>query len=126
MRRKLINAVSQVVKHTNLLRDFNEVLDNEHPGVRDEWETMIGDWEEDHSRPCPYAMSEDSMISSFQFIYGYADYHVVITLSSVRLILAARSTMTSDEDCEVVSVSEIILSAFEIEEAQYVDASYTN
>jgi len=42
-----------------MFEEFQEGLREERPDQLREWEKMLVDWEDDHSKPCPYQDGND-------------------------------------------------------------------
>ncbi|KAK7437564.1 hypothetical protein VKT23_018462 [Stygiomarasmius scandens] len=64
--KRLINAVKEYDEHYEDFTKFDAGLEKALTRkVLGEWEQMVLDWEEDHSSPCPYEVSEEEKEDDF-------------------------------------------------------------
>jgi hypothetical protein len=54
--KKLSLAIPAAVIHHRAYVAFTDGIRSEHPGIIDQWETLVTDWESDPTRPCPYEL----------------------------------------------------------------------
>ena len=72
LHRRLSAAMVQAVKHTCILVEFNQILDRNRPGIRDEWNRLVRDWDMDPSKPRLYVVEPTSRpLIIFSFLFSY-------------------------------------------------------
>lgn len=94
------------------------------PELRQDWENMVKDWQEDQSKPCPYAPSVKCELASiFLLVEAHANklYLAGITEAQVRLDLRnqeladiAAGRTTSHQ----TSATAFLVAGLHLEEAQ--------
>ncbi|KDQ52704.1 hypothetical protein JAAARDRAFT_198051 [Jaapia argillacea MUCL 33604] len=60
----LVEAVIEAIKHMSAFKIFHAKLKCDRLKELEGWEKMLVEWEANHSKPCPYETSEDTMTLS--------------------------------------------------------------
>jgi hypothetical protein len=60
--KKMSIAIPKAIIHHRAFMAFTDGLKVEHEAELVQWEQQIREWEQDHSKPCPYDLPEASKL----------------------------------------------------------------